>query len=160
MEIKRTEMQDGEPLADTVEYMEAPFCPLPILLNSKYCYMRTVNTSELKMHRIRQDECPYDEGGYFIINGSEKTLIATEVNRSNRMTVLPGDPDKKELVSAKLVSSVPERALYCKIDLKLVQMDVDGQKQPILMLKMPGFDTPVHCLQVMMALFEGEEFTD
>ena len=122
--------------------------------------MRTVNTSELKMHRIRQDECPYDEGGYFIINGSEKTLIATEVNRSNRMTVLPGDPDKKELVSAKLVSSVPERALYCKIDLKLVQMDVDGQKQPILMLKMPGFDTPVHCLQVMMALFEGEEFTD
>lgn len=78
------------------------------------------------MHRIRQDECPFDEGGYFIINGSEKTLIATEVNRSNRVTVLPGDEEKHELISAKLVSSVPERALYCKIDLKLVQVEVLG----------------------------------
>jgi DNA-directed RNA polymerase beta subunit len=29
-----------------------------------------------KMDRIRMGECEYDEGGYFIINGGEKIIVA------------------------------------------------------------------------------------
>jgi DNA-directed RNA polymerase beta subunit len=32
-------------------------------------------------------ECPYDEGGYFIINGSEKVLIAQEKMSTNHVYV-------------------------------------------------------------------------
>jgi len=43
-------------------------CKIPILVGSKYCVS--------KMHAT--DECKYDPGGYFIINGNEKVLISQE----------------------------------------------------------------------------------
>lgn len=43
-------------------------CKIPILVGSKYCVA--------KMNS--QDECKYDPGGYFIINGNEKVLISQE----------------------------------------------------------------------------------
>ena len=36
---------------------------------------------------IELGECPYDQGGYFIINGSEKVLIAQEKMSSNHVYV-------------------------------------------------------------------------
>lgn len=45
------------------------------------------------LHNMREDrfyelgECPYDSGGYFIINGSEKVLIAQEKMASNHVYV-------------------------------------------------------------------------
>lgn len=38
------------------------------MLRSKFC--RLNNLSELEV--VAQGECSYDQGGYFIINGSEK----------------------------------------------------------------------------------------
>ena len=43
-------------------------CKIPILVGSKYCIY--------KMNI--QDECNYDPGGYFIINGNEKVIISQE----------------------------------------------------------------------------------
>ena len=47
---------------------EVLLCKIPILVGSKYCVS--------KMNS--QDECKYDPGGYFIINGNEKVLISQE----------------------------------------------------------------------------------
>lgn len=56
---------------------------LPIMLKSMLCQLRNKSDDELYSH----DECPYDQGGYFIINGSEKVLIAQERSASNIVQV-------------------------------------------------------------------------
>ncbi|MBD3313442.1 DNA-directed RNA polymerase subunit B'' [Candidatus Woesearchaeota archaeon] len=56
---------------------------LPVMLKSKYCHLRGINRDEL----IKHGEDPDDPGGYFIINGSEKVLIAVEDLAANRMMV-------------------------------------------------------------------------
>ena len=45
---------------------------MPIMLRAKSCVLS--NRSDQDLHDL--NECPYDQGGYFIINGSEKVLIA------------------------------------------------------------------------------------
>ena len=56
---------------------------LPIMLKSRYCMLKEISESEL----YSWNECPYDQGGYFIINGSEKVLIAQERSAANIVQV-------------------------------------------------------------------------
>ncbi|KAK5166784.1 DNA-dependent RNA polymerase II [Oleoguttula sp. CCFEE 6159] len=56
---------------------------LPVMLKSKICTLR--NRSEAELYAFQ--ECPYDQGGYFIINGSEKVLIAQERSAANIVQV-------------------------------------------------------------------------
>ncbi|MBT4351781.1 DNA-directed RNA polymerase subunit B'' [archaeon] len=56
---------------------------LPIMLKSKYCHLHGLSINEL----MEKKEDPYDPGGYFIINGTEKVLVSIEDLASNRMTV-------------------------------------------------------------------------
>ncbi|OMJ07383.1 DNA-directed RNA polymerase II subunit RPB2 [Smittium culicis] len=56
---------------------------VPIMLRSNYCLLHTLTDNDL----YGVAECPYDQGGYFIINGSEKVLIAQERIASNTVLV-------------------------------------------------------------------------
>jgi DNA-directed RNA polymerase II subunit RPB2 len=56
---------------------------LPIMLKSKYCILKDLDEDEL----YGWNECPYDQGGYFVINGSEKVLIAQERSAANIVQV-------------------------------------------------------------------------
>ncbi|KAJ3172021.1 DNA-dependent RNA polymerase II [Geranomyces variabilis] len=54
---------------------------VPIMLRSKFCSLRTItDPNGDRAGGTVEDvgECPYDQGGYFVINGSEKVLIAQE----------------------------------------------------------------------------------
>jgi DNA-directed RNA polymerase II subunit RPB2 len=53
------------------------------MLKSSVCQLRNRSEEALYAH----DECPYDQGGYFIINGSEKVLIAQERSAGNIVQV-------------------------------------------------------------------------
>ncbi|KAL4930508.1 DNA-directed RNA polymerase II core subunit RPB2 [Aspergillus undulatus] len=50
---------------------------------SKYCILKDLSEQAL----YNWNECPYDSGGYFIINGSEKVLIAQERSAGNTVQV-------------------------------------------------------------------------
>ncbi|RPA85461.1 beta and beta-prime subunits of DNA dependent RNA-polymerase [Ascobolus immersus RN42] len=56
---------------------------VPIMLKSEYCVLKDFQEEEL----YGLNECPYDVGGYFIINGSEKVLIAQERSAANIVQV-------------------------------------------------------------------------
>lgn len=56
---------------------------VPIMLRSKYCLLKDLTEDEL----YNLKECPYDMGGYFVINGSEKVLIAQERSAANIVQV-------------------------------------------------------------------------
>ncbi|KAF8581640.1 DNA-directed RNA polymerase II, subunit 2 [Ramaria rubella] len=56
---------------------------VPIMLRSNFCILSDLSDSDL----YDLNECPYDQGGYFIINGSEKVLIAQERMAGNHVYV-------------------------------------------------------------------------
>src|SRR5882757_725681 len=53
------------------------------MLRSTFCILSDLGEREL----YDLNECPYDSGGYFIINGSEKVLIAQERMATNHVYV-------------------------------------------------------------------------
>lgn len=56
---------------------------LPVMVKSKACHLSQETEDDLFL----LNECPYDQGGYFIINGSEKVLIAQERSAANIVQV-------------------------------------------------------------------------
>jgi len=56
---------------------------LPIMLKSKYCLLSGLTRDEL----IEKGEDPYEPGGYFIINGTERILVGVEDLASNHLMV-------------------------------------------------------------------------
>lgn len=56
---------------------------VPIMLKSTFCTLSGLSEAEL----TELNECPYDQGGYFVINGSEKVIIAQERSAANTVQV-------------------------------------------------------------------------
>ena len=56
---------------------------IPIMLNSECCILSSI--SNLK--KIEYEECYLDQGGYFIINGSEKVIVSQERVAENKIYV-------------------------------------------------------------------------
>ena len=80
-------------------YLEkVPLFQIPIMLHSKYCLLN--NKPNLFLKNI--GECPYDYGGYFIIDGSEKVLITHQEQSFNTLYISKQPRDKKVEVYATM----------------------------------------------------------
>lgn len=73
--------QENEVLVDEME--QVPIGDIPIMLKSSYCVLDGKSNKDL----AALGECPYDQGGYFVVNGSEKVLIAQERMTANLVYV-------------------------------------------------------------------------
>ena len=47
---------------------------IPIMIHSKLCILNNLDPIKL----TEMGECPYDQGGYFIIKGKEKVFLSQE----------------------------------------------------------------------------------
>ena len=56
---------------------------IPIMLHSQYCVL--YNKPEKLLTEM--GECPYDQGGYFIINGKEKVIVSQEKGSENNVYI-------------------------------------------------------------------------
>ncbi|KAK4486934.1 hypothetical protein RD792_006247 [Penstemon davidsonii] len=74
---------DGEEVQETQEFTKVFIGKVPIMLRSSYCSLYHLSEKDLN----DLGECPYDQGGYFIVNGSEKVLIAQEKMSTNHVYV-------------------------------------------------------------------------
>ena len=69
---------------ETVEMDEIYLGDIPIMLRSHWCRLNTYREKareegrDEEIEAIHHGECAYDPGGYFIINGSEKAVVAQE----------------------------------------------------------------------------------
>ena len=74
----------------TQEYKRMPLFQIPILLHSRYCILHGKPASFLR----EAGECPQDQGGYFVVEGSEKLLITRQEQAFNTMYIQaqPRDP--------------------------------------------------------------------
>ena len=75
-----------------------PLFQLPIMLHSKYCLLHDKPNIFLK----EVGECPYDYGGYFIIDGSEKVLITRQEQAFNTLYVTKQERDIKMSIFASI----------------------------------------------------------
>ncbi|KAH0915159.1 hypothetical protein HID58_029605 [Brassica napus] len=74
---------DGVEVTETQDFTQVFIGKVPIMLRSTYCTLNGNSEKDL----TELGECPFDQGGYFIINGSEKVLIAQEKMSTNHVYV-------------------------------------------------------------------------
>jgi len=89
---------------------------VPIMLRSTYCMLAESSDKEL----TDLGECPYDQGGYFIINGGEKVLIAQEKMSHNHVYIFKKSQPSKysyvaEIRSCLETGSRPTSTMYVKM---------------------------------------------
>lgn len=77
---------------------------IPIMLRSSHCHLSDLTPEE----RIKAGECPYDEGGYFIIRGKERVLISQIRGIYNIPLVIEQKPGDKIKYSCELRSMSEE----------------------------------------------------
>ncbi|KAK9805346.1 hypothetical protein WJX73_004503 [Symbiochloris irregularis] len=100
--IVRTTNPDGEVNEDENISEKVYLGEVPIMLRSTYCSLADHSERELQ----ELGECPYDQGGYFVINGSEKVLIAQERMANNHVYVFRKSQPSKFSVTAECRSVV------------------------------------------------------
>ena len=82
VDITKTVIKEGEEPVET-QHQKTFIGKIPIMLRSTYCLLSGLTDRDL----TELNECPLDPGGYFIINGSEKVLIAQEKMATNTVYV-------------------------------------------------------------------------
>lgn len=109
---------------------------MPIMLRSRYCTLYENSDKDL----TELGECPYDQGGYFIINGSEKVLIAQEKMSTNHVYVFKKRQPNKYAYVAEVRSMAesqnrPASSMFVRM---LSRAGAKGVRYiPFLMLTVP-----------------------
>ncbi len=97
-------------------------CHIPIMLKSQLCVLNTMS----KKQAIELSECNHEQGGYFIVNGSEKVLIGQERIANNQIYVFQ---QKHELVAE--VRSIAEGINRSTTQLTLRFLTKKGSKNAL-----------------------------
>ena len=85
---------NAEPL-NTKNFPKLKLGNVPIMLRSRYCIL----SNRIDRDLTKVGECVFDQGGYFVINGSEKVMIAQERLANNHVYCFQKmQPDKFEWV--------------------------------------------------------------
>ena len=110
---------------------------IPIMLNSCLCSLKHTS-SDSSIH----NECPYDTGGYFIINGSEKTVIGQERAAENQIYCFHMKKSTKWSWQAE-IRSVPD---FKQISPKLINMMISSkttENGAAIYIELPKLRNPV-----------------
>ncbi|PCH04287.1 RNA polymerase Rpb2, domain 7 [Penicillium occitanis (nom. inval.)] len=124
---------------------------IPIMLKSKYCLLRDLSEQSL----YNWNECPYDSGGYFIINGSEKVLIAQERSAGNIVQVFKKAPPSPTPYVAEIRSAVEKGSrILSQLSLKLFAKGDSGKGGfgPTIRSSLPYIKTDIPIVIVFRAL--------
>jgi len=112
---------------------------IPVMLKSKLCSLSQLSREEL----IACGEDPDDPGGYFIVNGSERVIVAMEDLAPNRIIVDIDEKGATPIHQAKMFSSTV--GFRARIELK---MKSDGAIQ----VSMPGVPSEIPFVILIRAL--------
>ncbi len=100
-----------EPQEREISFQKVPLFKLPIMLHSRYCHLN----GKPKQFLTEAGECPYDAGGYFIIDGSEKVLITRQEPAFNTLYISKKPADPKISIYASVSSLNPETRVVKRV---------------------------------------------
>ncbi|MCD6464800.1 DNA-directed RNA polymerase subunit B [Candidatus Bathyarchaeota archaeon] len=112
---------------------------LPTMLKSKYCYLYGLSEEGLIMH----GEDPLDPGGYFIINGSERVIVALEDLAPNRILVDVETKGTLPVYRAKIFSTTV--GFRARIEMRM-------KPNGALYVSLPGVPSEIPFVVLMRAL--------
>jgi len=111
-------------------YQEIHICDMPVMLQSACCYL-----SETKDFCALEED-PHDPGGYFIVNGNEKTVLAQLTLRSNFPYVCKEKRNQRFAATCEIRSLNP-RKIRSTSTLYLRLTRVKPDRVPQLLLQVP-----------------------
>ena len=120
---------------------------LPIMLRSSICILKQNN----HIHPSLTGECEMDCGGYFIVKGSEKTVLGQERAAENRVSCFDGKNTTKWTWYAE-IKSVPD---YKCISPKQIEMMVASKNNGFghgLFIQIPRVKQPIELFVLFRAL--------
>jgi len=130
-------------------------CQLPIMLKSKTCVLSDVNYNK----SIDYKECECDDGGYFIINGSEKVLISQETIANNKIYVFPNNRKQSKYSHICEIKSLDDKKFLTpkNIQIKITSKeDLYGHQ---IKISIPHIktDIPIFIVFIILGIESHEE---
>ena len=134
---------------------------IPIMVRSKYCSLKDRNDSE----RIDVKECEFDQGGYFIIGGGEKVIVAQERMATNFVYVFDKNEQSGYSWQAEIRSNIdglnrPPSQFSVKISKKnvLAKNDLGG----LITARIPyiKIDVPIVILFRALGIISDKDIMD
>ena len=121
---------------------------LPIMLKSAVCVLQQYS----HVSPAVTGECEFDAGGYFIINGSEKTCLAQERAAENLVQCFNTAKNNNKWEWTAEIKSVPDfKCISPKQITMMVASKNNGLGQPIF-LQIPRIKQPIPLFAVFRAL--------
>ena len=144
------------------EFKHMPLFQIPLLLHSRYCVLHNKPASFLR----EAGECPQDQGGYFILDGSEKVLITNQEQAFNTLYISPKPNDDQVATTANITCLSPiTRELKVvsfhwmrRTDSLVVTLPYVRKPVPIFVLfRAFGYQTDGEILRLIYPDLEGSE---
>ncbi len=133
----------GKPI--DLEFQDLNLFSLPIMLHSRYCLLH----GKPKEFLQQAGECPFDNGGYFIVDGSEKVLISRQEAAFNTLYLTKRDkgPESDKVSTDGYVASLnPEsRTITCA-------SFAISRQSGIIYITLPMIRAPINMFVVFRAL--------
>ena len=110
---------------------------LPIMLKSSICVLN-------QYKHIQEDvsgECRYDPGGYFIINGSEKTVLGQERAAENKIYCFKANKASHKYVHSAEFKSIPDDK--CISPKQIMMYITDSQSNYSITIQIPRIKKPI-----------------
>ena len=121
---------------------------IPIMLKSNICVLNQYKHFE----NTQTGECKYDAGGYFIINGSEKTVLGQERAAENRVYCFNVSKNNTKYTWIAEIKSVPDfKCISPKQITMMLSSKNNGFGNPIS-IELPRVKVPVPLFIVFRAL--------
>jgi DNA-directed RNA polymerase beta subunit len=145
-------VRNGENLENTqIFYKTIPrvhIGKLPIMLKSNICVLNQYKHFD----NNQTGECKFDAGGYFIINGSEKTVLGQERAAENRVYCFNVEKNDTKYLWKAEIKSVPDfKCISPKQISMLISSKNNGFGHPIV-LEIPRVKQPIPLFIVFRAL--------
>ena len=135
---------------------------IPIMLHSRYCVLNGKNKEFLR----QAGECPYDNGGYFIVEGAEKVLITRQEAAFNTLYIANQDRDMKVQTFASITCLSPESRVVKRVAFALmrksqtIEVTLPFVRKAIplfILFRALGFQSDEEILRIIFPDFESFE---
>ena len=131
---------------------------LPIMVSSKACVLNGLSNQP----KIYYEECKYDEGGYFIINGSEKVVISQERVAENIIYVFKSSKQQSKYSDICEIKSIPDKKILTPKNIQVKLSSKEGIYGKTIKVSMPHVkvDIPLCILFRVLGIVSDKEIID
>ena len=136
---------DGDLIERTFEQINLG--KIPIMLQSNLCVLSDA-TNEMKKE---MGECPFDQGGYFVIDGQEKVCVSHERKAENKLYIVEAAEDYIEY-SAQIKSIPDDSFKYARTTVVNLLHSKDTAVSGPIMVRLPMMNKQIPLFVLFRAL--------